>query len=293
MRIPTSVIVMSLVTAAPFALAVRDTLHPQPKHHAYDDDEIDVEAESARYEAEMQREQEEERAEAARKRVVLQGLLGEKGKLGPYVDNLTLGATREQIEALNDRIASATDLVYIGADYDVHDQATSLQVVFTDCSALRDAVRTEWGEANQWLDSASHVKTTFEDGYDCSLSLHRYVEIEQFLDKTLTASIPLAALGKPTAKLPLDGDLAMTTPGLETTADVMVRATAGDHGEVIGLGAVFAADVEADAPIRARLDKLLGKGTQDPDTGEWQWKGKIPVHYSYSDAHVYIDIGEP
>jgi hypothetical protein len=46
MRIPTSVIVMTLVTAAPFALAVRDTLHPQPKHHHYDED-MTPEAETA------------------------------------------------------------------------------------------------------------------------------------------------------------------------------------------------------------------------------------------------------
>ena len=63
--------------------------------------------------------------------------------------------------------------------------------------------------------------------------------------------------------------------------------------KVITLEVSFEADVEADEPIRARLDTLLGKGTQDLDTGEWQWKGKIPVRYSYTDAHVFMVIGQP
>jgi hypothetical protein len=292
MRIPTSVIVMSLVTAAPFALAVRDTLHPQPKHHSsYDEDS--VEAETAQYEAEMKRMEEEHQAEEARKQTVLKGLLGDKGKFGPYLDSLTLGATRGQVDAIMPRLQPAADLIDVAPTYDAADTVTSLKVVFTDCSALREAVRGQWGETTTWLDSTAHIKTTFNDGYDCSIDQDRYVEMDQFLDKTLTASIPLGAIGKPMTKLALDEDLAMHAPGLEHTGEVMLRAATGDHGEITGLGATFAADVEADEPIRARLDKLLGKGKQDPDTGEWDWKGKIPVHYSYSDAHVYLDIGAP
>lgn len=294
MRIPTSVIVMSLVTAAPFAMAVRDTLHPQPKHHSYDD-ELSPEAETARYEAEMRREEEQRQAEEARKQAIVKTVLGDKGKLGPYLDNLTLGATREQAEAIQGRVANAIDApVYVTFDVDAQDKVQSITVAATDCSPLRDQIRTQWGESTRWSDPAAHIKTTFDDGYDCALHVERYVEMEQFIDKTATASIPLGAIGKPATAVAADENLMLHTPGLEqTTGDTSVRLSTDDNGKIVGLSATFGADVEADAAIRARLDKVLGKGHQDPDTGEWDYKGRTPVHYAYTDAHVYIDIGQP
>jgi hypothetical protein len=293
MRIPTSVIVMTLVTAAPFALAVRDTLHPQPTHHAYEDElDVSAEAETARYEAEMARQEAERQAEEARKQTVLKGLLGEPGKLGSYLDYLTLGATRGQVDAIDARLQSASDLIYLVTEYDDADKLVSLKVVFNDCGALRDTVREAWGEGNRWVDAAMHVKATFDDNDNCAIELHRYVEMEQFLDKAPTASIPLGAIGKPST-VPLEADGTRIAPGLENTSDVDLRATVDDNDRLVGLTVSFSADVEADQPIRARLTKLLGKGTQDPDTGEWVWKGKSPVHYVFTDGHVYIDIGEP
>ena len=293
MRIPTSVIVMSLVTAAPFALAVRDTLHAQPMHHTYED-ELDVspEAETARYEAEMQRMEAERAAEEAHKRSVLAGLLGEPGKLTGYLDDLTIGASRDQVDAVAERIAPVHDLLDFSPTYDAADKVTSLRIVFDDCDALRDAVHAQWGETNRWVDAAAHVTTTFDDNDSCSIEQHGYVEMAQFLDKTTTASIPLGALGKPSSTLPADLTM-LSRPGLANTSAPTVTATADDHGKVITLEVSFEAEVEADEPIRARLDTLLGKGTQDLDTGEWQWKGKIPVRYSYTDAHVFMVIGQP
>lgn len=292
MRIPTSVIVMSLVTAAPFALAVRDTLHPQPKHHSYDDDEITPEAETAQYEAEMRRMEEERQANEARKRTVYKGLLGDKGKLGSYLDNLSLDTPLAQADAVHTRTETANDII----ELDLEETATGLnmiQIHAVDCDALEEAVRGAWGDANQWLDPATHTRTVF-DSIGCSLKLTRYTEIEQFVDKTSTASIPLGLIGKPIDGIANTDDGNLRTPGLANTSDVLIRLTSDDNNQkVVGFSASFQADVDADATIRARLDKLLGKGKQDPDTGEWDWKGKVPVHYAYSDAHVYLDIGAP
>jgi hypothetical protein len=141
------------------------------------------------------------------------------------------------------------------------------------------------------VDAATHVKTTFDEDESCSLYLDRYVDMEQFLAKTTTASIPLGAIGKPSSTLP--GDLGAVSVGLANTGVPNVTVDTDDSGRIVTLSVTFEADVEADAPIRARLDTLLGKGTQDVDTGEWQWKGKIPVRYSYTDAHVFMVIGQP
>jgi hypothetical protein len=294
MRIPTSVIVMTLVTAAPFALAVRDTLHAQPKHHAYED-ELDVsqEAETARYEAEMQRMEAERQAEEAKKQAVLATVLGDVGQLGPYLDNITVGATRGQADALDERLTNSDSTpVYVTFAYDAHDTVQSITVGTTECPMFREQIRSQWGAGMRWFAPGTHVKATFDESDDCSLTLQRFVEMEQFLDKTTTASIPLGAIGKPASSL-FGGAGEVSTPGLLETGSPAIRETTDDVGKIVGLSVTFAAEVEADDAIRARLTALLGKGTQDPDTGEWSWKGKIPVHYSYSDAHVYIDIGEP
>jgi hypothetical protein len=293
MRIPTSVIVMTLVTAAPFALAVRDTLHPQPKHHHYDED-MTPEAETAQYEAEMRRMEEERQAEQARTKAMLASMLGDKGKLGPFFDNLALGAPEATAQMISERATSASDLV------EFHFKAPDGKVdelwfdATGSCDELEQAVRGAWGDGTQWIDPETHTKTELDTSDNCRLGLSRYVEIEQFLDKTLTASIPLAALGRRLDALPGVLGEVQFAPGLaHMSGGATVHFTTDENNKILGMSTSFGAEVETDAVIRARLEKLLGKGTQDPDTGEWSWKGKTPVHYAYSDAHVYLDIGAP
>ncbi len=109
----------------------------------------------------------------------------------------------------------------------------------------------------------------------------------------MTASIPIAAIGKTLDDIPgiVGGEL--QSPGLQSTGPVLVRFTADDAGKIVGLYVSISADVDADTTIRARLDKLFGKGKLDADTGEWDWKGKLPVHYAYTAARAYLDIGQP
>src|SRR5512135_494999 len=127
MRIPPSVFVMSLVTAVPFGLAVRDTLHPRPKTLA---DLTDDERE-AQYEADMQKQLEADRAaEEQRKHTVYDRLLGAPGKLGPYLDNLALGVPTSQAEAVEARIANASDMILVSHD-EAQDVVTSLRIEST------------------------------------------------------------------------------------------------------------------------------------------------------------------
>src|SRR5690348_1005184 len=101
MRIPTSVIVMSVVTAVPFGLGIRDTLDKKDSHA---DDELGVldfsgkrsarERERAleEYQAEMQREAAEREARAKAKLAKLDELYGAKpAQMGALLDGITLG----------------------------------------------------------------------------------------------------------------------------------------------------------------------------------------------------------
>jgi len=290
MRIPTSVFVMSLVTAVPFGLAVRDTLHPHPKALA----EMTDEEREAQFEADMQKQAETDRAaEQQRKQTVLGGLLGDKGKVGTYLDNLALGAPEDQAAAIRDRVQNGSDI--IDFSYEVSQgKVSSIRISSTECDDLEKTIKRAWGEGNAWTDPSTHTRTKF-DSEGCTLRIDRYVEIEQLIDKTLTASIPVAAIGKTLDQVPgLSDDDTLASPGLQSTdGEISVRFTTDDSGKIVGLSAAFGADADADVTLRARLDKLFGKGKQDRDTGEWDWKGKTPVHYANTDARIYLDIGAP
>jgi hypothetical protein len=296
MRIPPSVFVMSLVTAVPFGLAVKDTLHPHKTR-------AELEADKERqYEADMERQAQADReAEEQRTKTVFGALFGDKGKLGTYLDGLAIGAPADQAETIKNRTVNASDM--LGFEYTV--RAGKVASIVLDagggrCSDLTTALHTKWGDGTRWLDTATHTRASFDED-SCVLTLERYVDIEQFLDKTTTASIPVGALGKTLDQLgdgidrhDYDAGASISAPGLEQgDGAISTQLTVNDAGKVVGISASFKMDVEADAVVLARLQQLFGKGKQDPDTGEWDWKGKVPVHYAFSSARGYIDIGQP
>jgi hypothetical protein len=290
MRIPPSVFVMSLVTAVPFGLAVKDTLHP-PKTRA------EIEADKERqYELDMQKQAEADRqAEEQRTATVFGGLLGEPGKLGTYLDGIAVGAPADQAEQIKERAANASDLIdFVYTEHDGKVESIAIAAGGGSCSDLLRAVRTKWGEGPRWIDAATHTYAQLDED-DCELTLDRYVDVEQFLDKTLAASIPIGALGKAFDALPEDLQQYDTPArlGLAQGGPANIELSSNDAGKVIGLSASFKVDALAEPAVLARLQQLFGKGTQDPDTGEWDWKGKVPVHYAYSNAHGYLDIGQP
>ena len=291
MRIPPSVFVMSLVTAVPFGLAVRDTLHPH-KTRA----EIAADNEQ-QYELDMQKQEAADRqAEEQRKATVMKGLLGDKGKLGAYFDGIAIGAPVAQAEAIHDRTLNTADIVTFEYDAGSDGMVKSLRLESggDSCAELGTAIHAAWGPQTEWLDEPAHTRVHFDET-ECTLAFDRYVDLEHFVDKTLTASIPVAALGKTLDQIPgLDEDDHLAAPGLVNTgAQVDVRFTTDDAGKIVGVSASFSADADADATIRARLDKLFGKGKLDADTSEWDWKGKPPVHYALTAGHAYLDIGQP
>src|SRR5260221_296797 len=107
MRIPPSVIVMSLVTAVPFGLGIRDSLKHEPaiggereeRSRALDD-----------YEAEVRREGAERQRRTEDKKARLDVLYGAKpAQMGSLLDGIQLGANATfQPEYIRQRIANAS-----------------------------------------------------------------------------------------------------------------------------------------------------------------------------------------
>jgi hypothetical protein len=296
MRIPPSVFVMSVVTAVPFGLAIKDTVHP-PKTRA----QIEEEKERA-YEIDMEKQAQADReAEEQRTATVFGGLLGDKGKLGTYLDGLAIGAPADQAETIRNRTLNASDMIELTYTVQAGKVASiAIEAGGGQCEQLTKTVRTKWGEDDRWLDPATHTRAVLDED-NCALTLDHYVDVEQLLDKTTTASIPVGALGKTLDQLgdnvqrhDYDAGGALETPGLaQTDGNVEVDLTVNDAGKVVGMTASFKLAVEGDEIVRGRLDQLFGKGKHLADTGGWQWSGKVPVLYSYASARVFLEIGEP
>ena len=148
MRIPTSVIVMSLLTAVPFGLGLRDTL---TRKDVASDDAVSRDEAIAEYERELAREA-EAREQQNRKRVErLDSLIGETpAHMGSLFDGIVLGADAGSFQPVSarGRIERASEDGFITVAFSA--DAIALRSVSVqgsdadDCESLRDKL-TVWG----------------------------------------------------------------------------------------------------------------------------------------------------
>jgi hypothetical protein len=291
MRIPTSVFVMSVVTAMPFGLACWTTLHPTPRTDpppSHDERAAQAEAEYRR-EAEIQPAASENQS----KQALFSGLLGSPGTLGSYFDGIGPGTPRDLAEAVKTRTNGDKEPFRLDVVY-TNDEVRVIGIRSERCSDLEHAIRSAWGEGEVWIDTATHTQARFFAKKPCALVVVGFVDIEQFLDRTMTASIPIAAIGKTINDVPVVDGFLPDSPGLDhTVGSLVVIATTDPHNTIIGLSAEVQADPVADETIRARLDQLFGKGKQGPDPGEWDYRGTPGAHYLYRGGYSFIEIGRP
>ena len=138
MRIPPSVIVMSLVTAVPFALAVHDTMKPHPKTY----DEMTDQEREAQFEEEMRKESaeqaERDAAETAKRAATYKTFFGEKpAQLGSYFHTVQLGMPVDQ--PAFDALSSTTDVSLLNFE----GEKTLESIRISDERALRRAARPD------------------------------------------------------------------------------------------------------------------------------------------------------
>ena len=198
MRIPPSVIVMSLVTAVPFALAVRDTMKPHQKTY----DEMSDEEREAQFEEEMRKESAEQAqrdaAETAKRAATYKTFFGEKpAQLGSYFHAVQLGMPVDQ--PAFDALASTTDVSMIN----FAGEKTLESIKISDdehCDALRAQMVAAWQDAPDgiYLDPASHQRASFQE---CTLTFSHYVDVNQWIDRKGDVPVALSWIGMPADKL--------------------------------------------------------------------------------------------
>ena len=302
MRIPPSVIVMSLVTAVPFGLGIHDTLTKKEAvaaDHEYDFSGKRSAAERARalaeYEAEQRRELAERERARAERIAKLDTLFGhEPAMLGSLFDGIVIGAGAGSFQPENVRRrierASRDGVFHVYFDVD----ATSLRAVNVAlhddhddgdlCEQMRDKLVAAWDEPSSgtWIDPATHQRASLDDTEHCVLRFDRYIDPHDWV-----SALPVEAIGKPSEKLletlgpraeADEESVYWTLPGLrhgkqETRLEAYIS-----RGRIIGFKATVDADFDSTVAVREALAATLkAQPKRDEETGIWDWKRKVPV----------------
>lgn len=301
MRIPPSVIVMSLVTAVPFALAVHDTMKPHPKTY----DEMSDEEREAQFEEEMRKESAEQAqrdaAESAKRAATFKTLFGEKpAQLGSYFHAVQLGMPVDQ--PAFDALASTTDVSSINFE----GEKTLEQVRISDdehCDALRAQMVAAWQDAPDgiYLDPAAHQRASY---HDCTLTFDHYVDVNQWIDRKGDVPVVFAWIGMPADKLREqlgerltndDGEVLMwSAPGIgRGTGPTHITARI-ENDKIAGLSVNVMTDAPTIDAVHARLDGLLGsKGAPDAEDPDLlTWKGKLHATLTTSDDTLSLELSK-
>lgn len=315
MRIPPSVIVMSVLTAVPFGLGIRDTLaHKDVSAEDEYGDALDFtgkrsarerRAELAAYEADLAREALEREMRAKERLAKLDQLYGAKvASMGPFLDGLALGADAGsfQPEHVRARIERATRDGFLNVGFGV--DATTLNAVnvyvTTDfdetsdpCQMLSEKLTDAWGHATNgtWLDPQTHQRATL-DPEPCRLTFDRYLEPADWV-----AQLPLAAIGGnaerfaeqlgPNANVE-DDRVFWTMSGIGyAERDTKLEAYI-ENNRIVGFTATVASDFDSTMAVRDALAATLeAQPKRDEDTGRWTWKRRVPVSLEQQQTNLF------
>jgi hypothetical protein len=294
MRIPTSTLVMSLVAAVPFGLAIRDTiLHHDKLHQIAEEDRQESErrvaeraadeAAQAMYTQQLAQER-QAREERVRQHATL--LVGH--------DFVTPGLAYQGEELGNSPVYGVDTIV------DATGNVLAMTATMTDddvaCSVLRDVASKTWGEpaANGvWLDLHSHQRASITA--DCGLEFGRFVDAV-----TWAQDLPLDAIGKARGELARryargdgDSDAPWQSPGLDsdglTTLWPVFDVAHADR--LLGLQiAVPATWPTTQRVVHALAIRLDAKPIEDSD-GAYIWRKPIAMKLVYGDNKLSIDLG--
>lgn len=308
MRIPPSVIVMSVLTAVPFGLGIRDTL----KHNDAGADELDdgfdfgsrkrsarERAELAAYEAELAREAAEREAQNRARLATLDQLYGATpASMGSMFDGITLGAAGSfQPEHVRTRIERANRDGFVTVSFDADaktltgvEAAISSDYELDDaCDTLDEKLVAAWGKSTNgvWLDAATHQRAAL-DFDDCRLRFDRYLDAADWV-----AQLPLSAIGAsaekffaqmPAGSIEYDGNrMFWNAPGVrygKTASDIEAYV---EDGKIVGFKATVDTDFDSMLGMRDTLTaKLKAEPTKTGDESAddlvmWEWKRRVPV----------------
>ena len=283
MRIPPSVIVMSLVTAVPFGRAIRQTVKKHDRKvslHDLSDDDLSSDEQMEKYaaeEARMQAEQERTRAEEKAKRAeAMRAIFGS--------DPATLA-----IKVGDSRLADWSEAVTRAPGYGANRNATTVTVHGDEiCEELPRTLDQRWGASmtHLWTSPATHQRALLDD-ISCTVTFEPYAELDAWVGKT-DAVIALDMIGQSATKLKdkLGGRVQSDDEGILEWNDLGVVGGKGSttataftrNGKVVALEVAFDTDAKTLDALEERITKVVGgKPVRDDDAMTVTWKSRVPV----------------
>ena len=302
---------MSIVTAVPFGLAIRD----QAGRTAPDPSADDAEAGAVTLRELVRDQLADQRTmlrEAAFSRA-LDALYGPTPATpGTALAGLVLGTPVGEGAIDTARATTARFGLEVERSHDHlagieltigDDEIDAGMIMRSDCTTLRERLEAAWGmPAHQdlWLDPTTHHRATIS-GPECTFRFDEYAEVEDWLAHVHpelaggTVDAALDALGP--AEETHEGRLLWRLPGLGAGvgATRLELATANEHVQFVG---VTATATEED--VTALRDALATRLHAKPDEADgstythvWSWRVKPRVHMEYDGANLVLEIGTP
>jgi hypothetical protein len=248
MALPTSTIVMALVTAVPFGLAIKDTVTGTSAYDFPSDDDREDEdtlesMDRAAREYEEGQQKKKAELQAAIEKMIPMGRKGTLEIPGHVLSQAVLEVSSEEQERLED-IAHAVFTPTRKPDGTLASLTISFPQYRSDeniCLLVGERLDEAWGVSSRtyasdtsrkhFVSMSPQQRVTFVDPDDsarCELILEPFVYIFDFIGKAEPSIVPMWAIGKPAAKLveKLGGDA--------FSDETQVRWTALGVGEGVG-----------------------------------------------------------
>ena len=314
-------IVMGVITAVPFGLAIRQTLSKGPdadREMAESlDPSIKYEREMAESEARYARERaEREAAEAKEKaetRAAQRDVFGKApATLGKLFDGIVLGAPTGSFDAdaVRTKVAAAGDHhIDVQLELDLKGLA-GLQIEVGgyehDCAPFDEDLRAAWGpstsgDADHGVWFAAGTRARF-DVPSCKLTIERSVDAVAWIGHG-DATVPLDYIGKPAKALAaklgpaVDADetmMAWQQPGVGHGGVGLTTLTAEiAGGKIVAITAHADIDIATRSEIEERLTKLYGAPKEYPESGaDLRWNGRPAVEVTVQSRSLELRAGK-
>jgi hypothetical protein len=312
MRIPPSVIVMSLVVAVPFGLAIRETVnHDDPKSRA----ERELQKETEEMEAAQRAEEAEQaklRAEEQKKQneriAAVKGLFGQTpGSMGPALAGIELGHP-PSADAV-DRITALPFVVRLQRD--TEDRVTSVRVKLgtgdydspdengDECQRVKDYLTSSWGHDDNynWHDAEQHQRVTFSN-IGCEVHIEQYREPAEWLKlvpmnlvgKTLDQAVALPVLAWPEDRN--DNAATWELPGLgRGTEPTKLQAIVIKRHIAVTIATTTIAAEDSEAFVTAATLAFHGKPHHEDGDSMYTWKRSPQIQLELDGSAMTLTIG--
>jgi len=311
-------IVMGVITAIPFGLAIRQTLHKGADADRELEESLDpslkYEREEALREARYATERAEREAEEAKEklatRTAQRAVFGTApATLGTLFDGVALGTAANDERTAQIRDAAVDHHIRIDFEHDlkiVVGVAVDLGGYEHECAGFDEDLRAAWGPSTSgdadhgvWFGNGQRAQL---DVAHCKLFIERTVDAATWIGHGDTI-VPLDFIGKPAKALAaklgptVDADetmMAWQQVGVGYGGSGMTTLTAEiENGKIVAITAHANIDVGTRADIEDRLTKLFGAPKEYPESGaDLRWAGRPPVEVTTTPTALELRAGK-